>query len=221
MIDYCMPEKGRVALLTLSAQRDFGAKGSPVKASGLARALPAMRQVVEGFRAMGAPVFHAVRLYRADGSNVDNCRRRWIEEGSRFLMPGSFGSELLDELKPEPAVRLDPEHLLSGGFQEIAANEWAFYRPRWGAFHNTSLEQKLTELGITTLVICGLSSSTGTKATVYEASARDFRIILVPDAVSAVSEEALCELGRIGVYLVQSERFLPWMHAEEASQAMA
>jgi nicotinamidase-related amidase len=211
MANYCVPEKGRVALLTLSAQRDFVCDGSPLKTAGTDRARPALGQLVEAFRAQGAPIFHAVRLYRADGSNVDACRRQAIEEGLRILMPGSLGAELVDEAKPEPDLRLDPDCLLSGRFQTLASNEWAFYRPRWGAFHDTGLEERLRELDITTLVLCGFSFTTATRATVYEASARDFRIVVVPEAVCGASEEAVQELGRIGVYLMSLGGCRHWL----------
>ncbi|MFQ6017695.1 MAG: cysteine hydrolase family protein [Kiloniellaceae bacterium] len=211
MADYCVPDKVKAALLTVSAQRDFARPGSPLRACGVGRALPAMRRLVEGFRGCGAPVFHSVRLYRPDGSNVDACRREAVEEGLRILMPGSFGSELLEELKPDPAVRLDPDCLLSGRFQKLGAAEWAFYRPRWGAFHDTGLEPCLRELDVTTLVICGFSFTTGTRATVYEASARDFRVVLVPDAVCGSTEEAVMELARMGIYLMSSDNCLGWL----------
>lgn len=217
MAFYCVPEKGKAALLTISAQRDFTQPGSPIKVCGFERKLPAMRGLIQGFRDSGLPIFHSIRLYRADGSNVDACRRQAIEEGLRILMPGSLGSELIDELKPAANDRLDPSTLLDGKFQRLGANEWAFYRPRWGAFHGTSLEARLKEQGVTTLVICGFSFATGTRATVYEASARDFRIIVIPDAVCGATDESLEELGRMGVYMMTSDNCLVWKNTAPAA----
>ncbi len=211
MANYCVPEKGRTALITLSAQRDFVATGSPVKAAGADRARPIVRQLTEVFRSQEAPIFHAVRLYRPDGSNVDACRRQAIEEGLRILMPGSLGAELIDEAKPEPDIRLDPDQLLGGRFQPLGPGEWAFYRPRWGAFHATDLEFRLRDLGVTTLVICGFTFTTATRATVYEASARDFRIVVVPEAVCGATEEGVQELCRMGVYLMAIDSCLNWL----------
>jgi nicotinamidase-related amidase len=219
MPDYTVPQRGRVALLTVNAQRDFTLPGSPLKACGCNRAMPSMGSLVRGFRAAGAPVFHAVRLYRADGSNVDIFRRRAVEEGLRVLMPGTFGAELLDDLKPSPGVRLDPDRLLSGGFQEIGPREWVHYKPRWGAFHQTDLEARLRQLGVTTLVICGCNFSTSGRATVYEAGARDFRVILATDGLSGAQEESIRELGRIGVYLMDAETCLGWLHSTPACDA--
>ncbi len=221
MNEYTTPEKGRVALLTIGAQRDCMAEGSPVRAAGARRALPAMRRLVEGFRAQGAPVVHAVRLYRPDGSNVDLCRRQAVEEGMRVLMPGTFGAELVDELKPAPDLRLDPMSLLAGRFQRLGAKEWALYKPRWGAFYGTDLENHLRALDVTTLVLCGCNFRTAIRATIYEASARDFRIVVVPDGLSGAEEESLCELGRMGVYLMLAESCLAWLGSAPRPSAAA
>ncbi len=221
MANYCVPERKGAALLTLSAQRDFLEPGSPVKVHGGERAIPAIRRLVEGFRSRRAPVFHALRLYRPDGSNVDACRRQAVEGGMRVLMPGSLGSEILDELKPDPSIRLNPERLLSGRMQDIGPSERVFYRPRWGAFHDTVLEPHLRALNVTTLVICGLSFATGTRATIYESSARDFRTVVVTDALASATEDGVREMGRMGVYLMTSDSCLSWLSRKKPSSEAA
>lgn len=211
MGEYCVPQRDKVALLTLSAQEDYGRPGSPLKGCGAETARREIRRLVDGFRQRQAPVFHAVRLYRADGSNVDACRRSAIEEGLRVLMPGSFGAELIEEIRPEPGLRLDPDRLLSGRLQELGPHEWAFYRSRWGAFYETPLAERLRALGVNTLVLCGLSSAAGTRATIYEASARDLRAVVVPDALAGPAQTRVDELARIGVYLMTSKSCLDWL----------
>jgi nicotinamidase-related amidase len=211
MANYCVPQKGTAALLTLSAQQDFVSPGSPYRDAGAQRVLPALGRVVRGFRAQGAPLFHALRLYRPDGSNVDACRRQAVEEGLRVFMPGTMGVELLDEVRPGSAPRLDAAELLDGGFQELGQAEWAFYRPRWGAFHETALEARLDALGVTTLVVCGFNFTTAMRTTIFEASARDFRIVVVSDAVGSGNAAAVQELARIGVYLMPSDGCLDWL----------
>jgi len=211
MAFYCVPERSKSALITVSAQQDFLRSNSPIKACGAVSAKPALHRLVTGVRHQNVPILHAVRLYRPDGSNVDVCRRQAVEEGLRVLMPGSLGAELLDELKPDPAIRLNPDPLLKGRFQDLGPHEWAFYRPRWGAFHATDLEQYLRDLGVTTLILCGLSFTTGVRATVFEASARDFRVVVVPDALANSTEEGVRELGRLGVYLMTSDNCLSWL----------
>ncbi len=219
MPDYTAPERGRAALLTVNAQRGFTLPGSPLKACGCTQALPALRSLVRGFRAAEAPVFHAARLYRPDGSNVDIFRRKAVEEGLRVLMPGTFGAELLEDVMPCPDIRLDPESLLRGDFQQIAPREWVHYKPRWGAFHDTDLENRLHQQNVSTLVIAGCNFSTSGRATVYEAGARDFRVILVTDALSGSYHENLAELGRIGVYLMDAQTCLDWLTSTPESDA--
>jgi uridine phosphorylase len=53
--------------------------------------------------------------------------------------------------------------------------------------------------------------TTALRATIYEASARDLRIVVVSDAVGNGSEAAVQELARIGVYLLPSTCCLDWL----------
>ena len=219
MGEYIVPDRSRAALLTVGAQNDYTKPGSPYRSPGAAQAVPNMRRLVEGFRHVGSPIYHALRLYRPDGSNVDLCRRSAVEEGMRILMPGTMGAELANELRGDEAPRSDPEVLFNGEFQELRDGEYLFYKPRWGAFHGTQLDLELNRRGITTVVICGCNFSTATRATIYEASAHDYRVILATDAVCDVNEENLRELGRMGVYLMESDSCLQWLAGERERNA--
>lgn len=221
MTDYTLPEKGRVALVTIGAQRDCVLQGSPVRACDAHRAVAVCCRLAQGFRRQKAPIVHSVRLYRPDGSNVDLCRRQQVEEGLRILMPGTLGTELADGLAPSPDARLDPKRLMAGYLQRLGPNEWALYKPRWGAFYGTRLETHLRGLGVSTVVLCGCNFRTAIRATVYEASARDFRIVVATDGASGASEDALCELGRMGVYLMTGDTCLSWLAGAAGSEAAA
>ncbi|MCZ4282986.1 cysteine hydrolase [Kiloniella laminariae] len=212
MTEYLRPQKDHAALITLSIQRDYILPSSPIRASGLSRVIPTMTRLVQGVRERDVPLYHSIRLYKPDGSNVDLCRRSAVEEGLRIFMPGSLGAELVDEIQPEgEEVRINPDILFDGKFQEIGPDESIFYRPRWGAFHGTSLEQELRSRGVDSLILCGFSFNTATRATIYEASARDFKVVVVPDALCNASEQGLEELGRMGVYLMEADEVLSWL----------
>lgn len=221
MPDFTAPERARVALLTVNAQRDFTHKGSPLRACGSDGARAVLQPLVASARAVGIPIVHAVRLYRPDASNVDSFRRQAVREGLRVLMPGTSGAELIDEVRPAPGVRLDAAELLSGAAQAVGPNEWALYKPRWGAFHGTHLEAHLHDHDVSTLIVCGFNFTTSVRATIYEAGARDFRIVVVPDALSGASEDAVRELGRIGVYLMPSAVCLDWLQRDATARAAA
>lgn len=221
MNDYTLPERGKVALLTINAQRDFVASGSPLKTGGVAKAVAGMARLVKGFREASLPIVHAVRLYKADGSNVDNCRRQLVEEGLRVVMPGSMGAELLDEVTQGLGARLDADTLMAGKFQTLGPHEWVMYRPRWGAFYGTTLEQKLRELNVTSLVICGFNFAASGRATIFDAGARDFRIVVATDAVSNATDEGVEEMGRLGVYLMTVDSCLSWLSRPPTRTAAA
>lgn len=211
MKDYLAPQRDRSALVTIDAQRDFALPNAPGRIGGSPTVVSAMARLTSAFRRQGRPIFHMVRLYRCDGSNVDLCRRASIEEGQRIVMPGTTGAELVDGLKPDAEVRLDPELLLAGDAQSLGPQEWILYKPRWSAFFETTLEERLRALDISTLVFAGCDFPNGPRATIYAASNRDFRIVLVTDAVSRTTETGLAELGSIGVRLMKVADALSWL----------
>jgi len=204
MASYVRPDPTSSALLTIDVQRDFTDEGAPAEIEGTRAAVPGMRDVVEAFRADGAPIVHVVRLYRGDGSNVDACRRRAIEEGAEIVRPGTAGAEVVPELTPEGAGPLDPEELLAGEFQRLGPREWAMYKPRWSAFYGTTLDDRLQALGIDTVVVCGCNFPNCPRTTIYDASARDYRIGVVPDATSRTYDRGIAELEDIGVRVFES-----------------
>ena len=209
MGNYTNPDWANSSLLTIDTQRDFTLPGAPAEIAGTMEAASVMRRLVAAFRQEGKPIVHLVRLYRPDGSNADLCRREAIEQGkSVTVLSGSDGAELVDELKPSSEVSLDAELLLGGDLQEIGEREWIMYKPRWGAFYQTPLQGHLQELGINTVVICGCNFPNCPRTTIYEASERDYRVVLVTDAISGLYERGSQELKRIGVELMYAEACL-------------
>ena len=191
--------KNHSALLIIDVQRDFTVKGAIAEISGTVQLFPYIQRLVQQYREQGLPIIHIIRLYQADGSNVDLSRKESIEEGKQIVILGSDGAELVDELKPSSNTRLDSELLISGYLQQIGKMEWIMYKPRWGAFYNTNLEKHLHNLGINTVVVCGCNFSNCPRTTIYEASERDFKIVMIKDATSLLYDKALQELKNIGI----------------------
>ncbi|MBV9745519.1 MAG: cysteine hydrolase [Acidobacteriia bacterium] len=208
---YTAPSPLRSALLTIDMQRDFTIPGSTAEVPGTAERVPAMGRVVQAYRRHGLPIVHIVRLYRPDGSNVDLCRRELLEGGASIVLPGSEGAELVAGLKPNADCRLDADALLGGNPQEFGMNEWAMYKPRWDAFFGTPLDRHLAALDVTTVAIVGCNFPNCPRATVYSASMRDYRVVLIADAVSGVYERGIEELNRIGVSTPSAEEYIAWL----------
>jgi nicotinamidase-related amidase len=197
-VSYTAPDFVSMALITIDTQRDT-LDGQPLEIPGTSAILPRMQRLLQTFRKIEMPIVHVVRLYKEDGSNVDLCRRSMVESGTAILRPGSPGSELARELLPQPDIRLDAELLLSGAIQQIAPQEVIIYKPRWGAFFKTPLEAHLQELGVSSLAFTGCNFPNCPRTSIYEASERDFRIVLVEDAISGLYERGTEEMRNIAV----------------------
>ena len=60
----------------------------------------------------------------------------------------------------------------------------------WGAFTKTDLEQHLKALGVTQVVIAGVSTSVGAESTAREAYALGFNVTLATDAMTDMNADA-------------------------------
>ena len=208
MIDqHTRPDYTRCTLLTIDMQNDMLRQGSPLRSRGALRAVKTVGPLVEAFRKRGLPVVHLVRLYQPDGSNADLARRSLVVERGPLLKPHTRGARLVGGVGPK-GVRLDFDGLLDGRMQDMADNEFALYKPRWGAFHKTTLETFLADRGVNTLIVTGISFAGSVRATIYEASSRDFRLVAVRDCIAGVYDRGLKELGTLGVQVLEAEAFL-------------
>lgn len=54
----------------------------------------------------------------------------------------------------------------------------------WNAFYGTDLEQRLKELGVTNIVLCGIATSIGVEGTARAAYERGFNVSFVEDAMT-------------------------------------
>lgn len=211
MSEYTRPNRNNAVLLTIDTQNDFTLPGAPAEIEGTAQAVAKILRLVEAFRAADAPIVHVVRLYKQDGSNVDQCRRATIESGVEIVRPGTDGAELVQELRPSDDVRLDTQSLINGEFQKVGSREWIMYKPRWGAFFRTGLDDFLAARSVDTIVVCGCNFPNCPRTTIYEASERDYRSVFVADATSGVYERGIEELENIGVAVQNTEDTIEWI----------
>jgi nicotinamidase-related amidase len=192
------PDYAAAALLTIDVQLDT-LDGQAFEIPGTSAALPEMARLCEAFRAAARPVFHVLRLYRADGSNAELCRRGPLAAGQQFFLAGSAGRQIAPVLLPPDAPEPDDARLLGGELQAVGPAEWYVYKPRWGAFFGTPLQSTLEALGVSTVVIVGCNYPNCVRATVYEASARDFRVVAIKGAISNFTAHGWEEMANIGI----------------------
>jgi nicotinamidase-related amidase len=200
---YTQPDFARTALITIDTQRDV-LDGGPLEIPGTSAILPNMQRLLTAFRRHGRPIVHMVRIYKTDGSNVDLCRREAVEQGQSMLGSETAGVQLAPGLLPRETP-LDCALLLSGHAQAVTDREIVLYKPRWGAFYQTDLEERLRRWSVDTVIVAGCNFPNCPRASIVEASERDFRIILVADAVSGFDARGAHEMANIGVALCSTK----------------
>lgn len=194
--EFTAPHFSASALLVVDVQNDFLDGGScPVP--GTSDRLPQIDELLGAFRRAGRPIVHVIRLYAND--EVDLVRRTSLLAGAPIVRPNSTGAEIPAALLPDPAIRLDSSTLLSGALQPIGEREAIVWKPRWSAFHRTPLDDHLSALGVDTVVLAGCNFPNCPRATAFDASARDLRIVLAQDAVSQTTPDRLADAVGIGV----------------------
>ena len=182
-------------------QRDF-MDGAICEVPGTLAVIPPIARLLAAFRQSERPIVHVVRIYQEDGSNVDLCRRAAVAAGANIVRPGGTGVAI-----PESLVEasLDTTLLLKGGLQHIGWREWAMYKPRWGAFYQTPLEAHLKSFAVSTTIFAGCNFPNCPRTSIYEASERDFRVVMADDAVSGVYDKGRDEMTNIGVSLLSAD----------------
>ncbi|WP_282941563.1 isochorismatase family cysteine hydrolase [Paenibacillus sp. RC67] len=200
-MSYISPNWNTSVMITIDTQNDFTLPNAPAQISGTTQILPKMKSLLEKYREIGLPIIHVIRLYKEDGSNVDICRKEAVEKGARIVAPYSDGAELVSEIRPLSYSSLDAHKLLKGEFQSVGENEWIMYKPRWGAFYHTDLEAFLKKRNIDTIVFSGCNFPNCPRTSIYEASERDFRVVMVADCMSQVYEKGIQEMRNIGVHV--------------------
>jgi len=185
-------EKYRYALLIIDMQKDFVLPGAPARVAGAFDTIPFIRQALDLFREKKWPVFHVVREHRSDGSDIESFRRKPFLE-NKYGAAGTPGCETVDELRPVPG-------------------EYRIIKKRFSAFMNTELDLLLRRLGICRLVVCGTQYPACIRATIYDALAFDYNVILLTDATSAqtqdVAEANIRDIRDLGVTCPTTAQFL-------------
>ena len=196
----CSPDE--VALLLIDFQKDFcHPDGYLAKVGGdLKPAHKAVRKVMpvlEAARNAGVMVFHTREGHRP--SLIDLSKyKKWrsclagaeigmtSQTGSKFLVRGSPGWEIIPELAP-----IEGEEVFDG--------------PGYDKFMHTDLEHCLRCAGIKYLIVAGLTTEVCVSSTIRGATERGLECILVADG-TAGSDEHLCS-AHIKTMLVEGGIF--------------
>jgi nicotinamidase-related amidase len=195
---FTAPQYQQAALITVDVQND-ALDGGAFEVPGTSAILPAIARLCRSFRDAGRPIVHVMRIYSPDGEDADRCRKSVLRAGRSLFLKGSEGRRPADALLPAPDIRIDDDRLMAGKIQNIGPEEVLVFKPRWGAFYRTPLDDYLRKKGVSTLVFCGCNYPNCPRTSIYQASERDYRITVVVDAMSGIQARDIGELKTIGV----------------------
>lgn len=170
---------GGAALVMVDWQRDFLEEGGFGAALGndvstLRKALGPAKAVLEACRKAGMPIVHTLEAHKPDLSDCPPAKMRKCP---------SIG-ETLDAANGRVLVRGEPGNELCA---EVAAapGEKVVHKPGKGAFYATDLEAHLKGLGVSHLIITGVTTEVCVQSTMREAADRGFDCLLVEDATES------------------------------------
>lgn len=183
----------RYALVMIDMQNGFINPASPLCIPMAAATVPACAETIALCRASGVPVVFATRRYRADGSNVEKCRRElWLR-----------GGKPLSEVCAEELSDAFPAEFTRG------AGDLCIVKPRFSAFFHTELDLILRRLGTDTVILAGTTTPNCIRTSCYDALSLDYDVVVLSDCTSSVTEEVqranLADMARIGACIMTSE----------------
>lgn len=178
------PEIGKSALVVVDMQNDFlhpegsfGTRAREDPEAGIDMpfpmgTIPPVKRLADAFRRAGRPVVYVAQALKADYSDAQFPYWRFgLPAGmDRGLVEGSWGAQIVDELKPR-----EGEHLV--------------VKKGYGGFSNTPLDTILRNLGVNTCIVSGVTTCVSVSNTLRGGVEHNYRMILVGDAVAEVSRD--------------------------------
>ena len=142
-----------------------------------AMVLPNIRRLQESFRSPGLPViFCGAGSYTEDGRDLP----QWLSDFNRLSLT-LLGRRSIPQVD-DPSWQIDESVAPLPG--EMVLNKTSS-----GPLNSTRLDQLLHNMGINSLVVCGLTTAVCVTQTARELADRGFHVVVADDACTEMSEE--------------------------------
>jgi ureidoacrylate peracid hydrolase len=180
-------DRAKTAVIVVDMQNDFGSKGgmfdqAGIDISGIQKAVAPTARVLSAARRAGIKIVYLKMGYRPDLSDLGAPdapnRVRHLEvfgvgqtvktpdgKEGRVLVRDTWGTDIVEELKPQPV-------------------DVIMYKHRFSGFYQTELDAMLKAAGIKHLIFTGCTTSVCVEATIRDASFRDYQCVLLTDCTS-------------------------------------
>jgi biuret amidohydrolase len=178
----------------------------PLPAERCAPVVKRAAALLAGLRERGVPVVHVVTEYREPGEIAANPFWKAAHDDPakarrgilRHNLAGGPGPEIMAELQ-------EPRDLVVRG------------KKRYSVFLATDLEFVLRRLGADTLILAGINTTTCVLCAGFEATNRDFRVVVAAEAVDSMDGE---DMHRFALRLMEAAIGWP-LSTDEILKALA
>ncbi|MCE4556513.1 cysteine hydrolase family protein [Roseateles cellulosilyticus] len=172
------------ALVVIDMQRDFVEPGGFGASLGndvtrLQAIVPALRALLDAWRAVGAVVLHTRECHRPDLADCPPAKRLRGNPSLRIGDAGPMGRVLI---AGEPGAGIIPELAPAPG-------ELVVDKPGKGMFYGTSVDELLRERGITHLLFTGVTTEVCVQTSMREANDRGYECLIVEDGTESYFPE--------------------------------
>jgi nicotinamidase-related amidase len=177
-------DRRHAALLIIDMQRDFVEPGGFGETLGnqvepLQAIIPTVASVLDQWRTIGGHVFHTRESHQADLSDCPPAKLCRGAPSLRIGDPGPMGRILI---RGEPGNQIIAQ-------LEPCDGEVVIDKPGKGAFYATNLHEQLQGLGITQLILMGVTTEVCVQSTMREANDRGYDCLLIEDATASYFPE--------------------------------
>jgi len=160
-------DRTKTALVVIDLQKGIAAIGRPLAPHSSETVIRNAARLADAFRRHGMPVFLVhVAAASHERLNVVADDPGWRPSGP----PLPDASDFVAELGPRDG-------------------DVPITKKQWGAFYGTELELQLRRRGMTTIVLCGISTNYGVESTARFAYEYGFQQVFAEDAMSSGSAE--------------------------------
>lgn len=152
------------AILVVDMLNDFLTPGGKMVLEGGDSLIPPMRRLLNRARKARIPV-----IYVNDSHRVGLKEDREFKKRSVHCIEGTWGAEVIDELKPKK-------------------RDFVVLKHRFSGFYETDLDLTLKDLRIDTVIVVGVVTNICVRSTIHDAFFRGYRVIVPRDCVMATGE---------------------------------
>jgi nicotinamidase-related amidase len=176
-------DPGRTAVVAIDMHRghlDPAVATLPLPAERCGPLIKRAAGLFADLRARGVPIVHVVTEYRDAAEIAANPFWKAAHEDPakarrgilRHNLAGSPGTEIIPELHDA---------------RDVVVRS----KKRYSVFHPTDLEFVLRRLGVDTVILAGINTTTCVLCAGFEATNRDFRVVVAADAVDSMDGEEM------------------------------